>query len=82
MNLNQGWHVQLANPPPPSTCIPYGYPFLAALLPIQLTAWENSRGWPKLLGPCIFKGDPGEAPGTWLQISSVLDTALAELTSE
>nr|XP_051708725.1 cyclin-dependent kinase 14 isoform X2 [Oryctolagus cuniculus] len=45
---------------------------LAAPLPIQLSAvaWESSGRWPKCLGPCTRMGDPEEAPGSWLWIST------------
>lgn len=38
-------------------------------------ACKCSGAWTKSSGPCIYVGDPEEAPGPWLQISSPLAIA-------
>lgn len=37
---------------------------LAVSLPTQFhtMAWESSRGFPKVVGPCNYMGDPEDAP--------------------
>lgn len=66
--------AQLTSPLPCDARIPHGCQFMSLLLHFQpsslLTAWTSSRGWPK-----SFMGDPVEAPGSHLWISSALALA-------
>ena len=41
----------------------------------QLVAWESSRGWPKVLGPCTRVGYPEDTPVSWLGIGAAVAIA-------